>query len=281
MKYSTAIGNWGDVLCSLGFYQQNVGEGGIVYYGGTEGMKAFLEAQDFIHDVKITRHKDVAEFRATMDALWTPELYNQGLLTVLGNTGLNPEDIIHTALNYEESTHYNKSYPIARNLNLPAEAKEWAKHVASNIPRPFYVIQPYSINTVNRNGHWPFWWEYMLWIIRDKNKSFVTVGKDWDDTPFGEFSNVFRFVKQTPDMNYVFALAEEADGVITTSNSLAHFCVCQNIKCIVCGTIRNTDPKDFFTKIIQGENIKLFGYYSKLIKVCAATEETFKIWPTF
>jgi hypothetical protein len=280
MKYGTAIGNWGDVICALGFFQQKIGTGGIVYFGGIDGMEDFLKCQTFITDIRTTRHKDVVEFQTTMQALWTPELYEQGLLTILGNTGLTPDDIVNTALSFEESSHYNSDYPLARNLNLPQEAKDWAANVCVNIPRPFYLLQPYSINTVNRQAHWPHWWEYILWIIRDQEKTFVTIGKEWDDSPLETFNNIVRLTNQTPTMNHVFALAELADGVITTSNSLAHFCAAQNIKTIVCGNIRNTDPKDFFTKIIQGDDIKLFSYYSKLLKVCYASKEIFDIWPT-
>lgn len=279
-KYGTTIGNWGDVICSLGFFQERVKQGGIVYYGGVDGMQSFLECQPFITDVKITRHKDVQEFQNTMRALWTPELYEQGLLTILGNTGINPENVINTAINFEESKNYNKNYPIARNLELPEDVKEWANRIAQDIPRPFYLLQPYSINTVNKEAHWPHWWEYILWIIRDQSKTFITIGKDWDDTPLETFNNIVRFAHKTPTMCHVFALAQLADGVITTSNSLAHFCVAQNIKTIVCGNIRNTDPKDFFTKIIQGDDVRLFSYYSKLLKVCYATKEIFEIWPT-
>jgi len=280
MKYGTTIGNWGDVICSLGFFQERVGKGGIVYYGGTDGMLPFLECQTFINEVKATRHKDVTEFKSTMQALWTPNLYEQALITVLGNTGVAPSDVINTALNFDESQNYNKDYPIVRNLELPTEAKSWAAQISANLPRPFYLLQPYSINTVNRAAHWPHWWEYILWMIRDQNKTFVTIGKDWDDTPLETFNNIVRLAHKTPTMCHVFALAELSDGVITTSNSLSHFCVAQNIKTIVCGNVRNTDPKDFFTKIIQGDNVKLFSYYSKLIKVCYATKEIFDIWPT-
>lgn len=280
MKYGTALGNWGDVICSLGFFQERVEDGGIVYYGGTEGMKEFLECQTFIKDVKMTKHKDVAEFRQTMSSLWTPALYEQGLATMLRDTGLQSEDIINTALNFEDSQNYESSYPIARNLELPAEAREWATRISRDIPRPFYILQPYSINTVNMAGHWPHWWEYILWLLRDQNKTFVTCGRNWNDLPLDALNNTVRLVNKTPTMCHVFALAELADGVITTSNSLAHFCVAQKIPAIVCGTIRNTDPKDFFTKIIQDENAKLFGYYSRLLKVCYATREIFDIWPT-
>jgi len=280
VKYGTTIGNWGDVICSLGLFQERVGTGGIVYYGGTDGMKEFLECQSFITDVKMTRHKDVEEFRSTMDSLWTPELYEQGLLKVLGNTGVNPEDVVNTALDFRENRNYKKDYPIARNLELPIEAKLWAEQIGNNIPRPFYLLQPYSINTVTKSAHWPHWWEYILWLLRDQTKTFVTVGIDWDDSPLENFNNTVRLVKKAPTMSHVFALAQLSDGVITTSNSLSHFCTSQKIKTIVCGNIRNTDPKDFFTKIIQGDSIKLFSYYSKLIKVCYATKEIFDIWPT-
>lgn len=280
MKWGTAIGNWGDVICSLGFFQERLGTGGIVYYGGTHGMEDFLKCQPFITELKVTRHKDVPEFQATMQALWTPSQYEQGLLTVLGNTGVNPEDVVNTALSFDESRNYNRNYPIVQNLNLPQEAREWAKEMSKSLPRPFYVVQPYSINTVNLNGHWPYWWEYIRWLIQDKSKHFVTVGKDWDDEPLKTFNNTTCLVKKTPTMCHVFALAELSDGVITTSNSLAHFCVASGIKTIVCGNVRNTDPNDFFTKIIQGDNIKLFSYYSKPLKVFFATKEFFDIWPT-
>lgn len=280
MRYGTAIGNWGDVICSLGFFQERLGHGGIVYYGGTPGMQEFLECQTFIDDVKITRHKNIEEFQLTMQNLWTPELYQQGLLTILGNTNVHPDDVINTALDFNESTNYNTKYPIVRNLVLPQDAREWAARIAQDIPRPFYLLQPYSINTVNKEAHWPHWWEYILWLIRDQNKTFVTVGRDWDDTPLTQFNNTVCLAHKTPTMCHVFALAELSDGIITTSNSLAHFCTAQNLNAIICGNIRNTDPKDFFTKIIQGDTVKLFSYYSKLIKVCYATKEIFDVWPT-
>jgi hypothetical protein len=280
MKYGTALGNWGDVICSLGFFQERVGTGGIIYYGGVHGMEEFLKCQTFIKDVKITKNKNITEFRETMTSLWTPALYEKGLNVIIKDTGIDAKNVVNTALNFEDSMNYNSCYPIARNLKLPEEAREWALRINKDIPRPFYILQPYSLNTSNMSGHWPHWWEYMLWILRDQTKTFVTCGRDWDDSHFESLNNTIRLVGKTPTMSHVFALAELSDGVITTSNSLAHFCVAQKIPSIICATVRNTDPKDFFTKIIQDDNVKLFGYYSKLLKVSYATKEIFNIWPT-
>jgi len=243
-------------------------------------MKTFLECQDFITEVRITYPKSPLEANETMRALWRPETYDVGLRTVLGNSGVQPEQVVDTTPGFKYSVNYENDIPIARNLNLPEDVRLWAKQIMDSLPRPCIIVQPYSFRTNPLTGHWPYWSELLNWILHDFGKHYVLVGHGWDDSKYHGMSNITCMVGKTPSMMHVFALAELADAIITTSNSLGHFCVSQRLKTAVCAARGSSDPKWYWNKIVNGDDVKVFSFFSKVQTVCFSMKELFDIWPT-
>ena len=120
--------------------------------------------------------------------------------------------------------------------------------MTQDLPRPFFLLQPISLNTVRANAHWPYWQDLIHWMIHDKDKHFLLAGLNWESNPYAGLGNVTNLVDKCPSQAHVFALAQISDGVITTSNSLAHFATCQGLKTIVCANKTSTNPKFFLPK---------------------------------
>ena len=166
----------------------------------------------------------------------------------------------------------------AYDLDLPEEARTWARDIVQSLPRPIFVVQPFSINTNALVEHWPYWNELLMWFAHDSDKQFIICGAGWDASRFNGINNVIPMVNKTPTMYHVFALAELADGVISTSNSLGHFCVSQRIPAIVCCATHSNTPTSFWNKTIRAPNIKLLNHHTKLATACYVAKEQFNIW---
>ena len=278
-KWGIVIGNYGDVICELGIFQDRFKEGNLIYYGHQPYMYEFLSAQDFIHKLKVIYPETPGAIGLAMRLLWSGSAHHRGVELVLRGTDILPSQIIDCSINYDVFDNWD-DVPVAKNLKIPEEAKLWATEATKHIKRPWYVVQPYSINTNNINMHWPFWGSYLAWLLEDRSKTFLMCGTQWDSSIFKNMNRVVNLVDKTPTICHMFALAQLADGVITTSNSLAHFCAAQNIPTLVNGPYQSLEPKAFFRKAVCGPKLIFHDFYTKLTTSCYSTYEKFGIWPT-
>lgn len=275
-------GTWGDVICSLGYFQKSFPHGGkVIYYGGVKHVPEFLHSQSFLTEVINVRPRNSVDYYAVVDLLWSPDTVDLGVERIIAGTRIPKANVVSTSVSFDYPGQYETDMPIARNLSVPSDIDNWSRDFASSLNRPYYVVQPYSINTVSERNHYPYWNDILEWIARDKSKHFVLVGKDWNAVPYEGFENVTNLVNQTPTMSHVFALSSHAAGVITTSNSLAHWCVSQNLDTVCVATMRSSEPTHFFNRVLQGENFKLFTYYNKVMPILFHLRERWAVWPTF
>lgn len=281
-RYGLVNGTWGDVICGLGYFQREFPEGGnIIYYGSVKYISEFLSAQSFIHDLVCIEPRTYEDYSETLQLLWHPEHVDEGVARVLAGSRITKDQVVNTTVKFDFAREYEtENLPVASHLQIPDHASDWAADFARNLGRPFYILQPYSINTVGERSHYPYWRDVIEWIVRDKSKHFVIVGRGWPASIYEGFENVTNLVDKAPTMSHVFGLSNHSAGVITTSNSLAHWCVSQSISTACIATMRSSEPTHFFHRILKGDHITVFGYYNKVMPILFHLRERWSIWPT-
>jgi hypothetical protein len=82
--------------------------------------------------------------------------------------------------------------------------------------------------------HWPYWNDALKWLLEETGQTFALVGVGYtvDGDPHPRLRDLLNCA---PSMEHIFALAEHAKGVVTTSNALAHYCAMQRIPCLIGG----------------------------------------------
>ncbi|MBS1722336.1 MAG: hypothetical protein JSS66_04955 [Armatimonadetes bacterium] len=225
--------------------------------------------------------KTYEDYQAHVALMWNHDVgvRQQGIALAMQDTPFAGKNIIDTNVNYMYSGYDGPTAPLATGLQTPESCALWAQDVASHLPRPFFLLQPFSINTNKLSDHWPHWHEYVRWLMHDQSKHYVTCGVGWDDSGFQKLSNVTRLVGKTPTVMHLFALADLADGVITTSNSLAHYCAANRLRTVVLAVERNSEPTEYFRKVLHGDNLSFFNKFTSYFRVCWETRTFMDIWP--
>jgi hypothetical protein len=278
-EWGIVTGAWGDVICELG-YVQHCGAEKLLYFGSENPvMYAFLTSQEGVQDFDAVVSKDHQNFHSINRLLMYRSSFHQGMTKLLAEHHLTPEQFFPTTTVFDANNKWDKDVPIARNLRLPKECHEWADEVARQIDGDFFIIQPYSINSTTMAAHWPHWHELIQWLAGDFGNQYVLAGVGWNAGVYPSMSHFHNMVDQFPTICHLFALAMRSKGVFTTSNSLAHWCVSQQIPATVVMNVISSEPTYFFNKVIQGEHIQSFTYYASLQRVCFALHERWGIWP--
>lgn len=281
-EWGLILGTWGDTICAMGHFQANLGSGNAVYYGNNEQIIEFVRCQPFIHRVEVVKEPSRERFYENVGLLWKSATHFEGLANVLEDNpwGLTVDDFVNTSVDWGYAQYDAAEIPIARGLAVTEDARQYAGILLSNLPKPVYLVQPYSINTNRMEHHWPFWREYIGWMLHDRGKHFVVCGQGWDSSWLKPRDNLTRLVNKCPSMTHVFALADAADAVISTSNSLAHYCASNDRPCIVVGTERSSEPTEYFHRVLRGQHLRLYNKFSNFWRVCLGTREFLSVWPT-
>ena len=279
-SWGVVSGTWGDVICQLGYVQKS-GIKNILYYGGSHPvMYEFLKAQSFIETLEVAYCKDLKNFMATNRLLMRKSTFSEGMEIALEGHSLSANMFSPTSAIMDDNNADPSEIPIARNLKVPADCYAWADQIASQLNDDFYIIQPYSINSTTREAHWPHWHELIQWLAGDFSRDYVIAGSGWDAGLYKGFMHMRNMVDQFPTVCHLYALAERSKGVITTSNSLAHWCVSQHIPVTVIANIISSEPNYFFRKVLQGDHVHNFTYYASLQRISFALHERWGIWPS-
>lgn len=283
-KWGIVSGNWGDVMCDLAHYKKNIGEGNVIYYGNAQGMKEFLECQDFIHQVVVVEGRKQND--NTYNDLSSVRTWHDAAQRIIKHTDVDPSKLVYASRNYIDfhtgliDPKELNDVPIIENLNLPQKYRDWAADFTVKLAgnKEFFMLQPVSVNTNSISEHWPYWGLYLSWMIHDSSKRYILVGQGWNSHLFSKLRNVTNLVDKTPNIMNVFALAELSKGVITTSNSLAHWCRAQNLNTLICAPVYSTGVKQYFRETVLGPTVSFFDYGAKPEVVYYKTYEKFGIF---
>ena len=263
--WGTSFGAWGDMLCGLAYFRKRIGEGNIIYYGKNVGIPKFLAAQPFIGEVIHVVPKDTASYKHFIERdvhMYQPE--EAALLPMLEGTGFGVGDVVRTHL--EQNVLYAETVELWEGGLLPGDVRAWAARTAEGLPKRFYIVQPFSLNSNSYSNHWPGWGGLMNRLLAQTAQRYVLVGHEVEDclskTGIGvrdraKHPYLTDLTNECPSMMHLFALASHAQGVITTSNSLAHWCQNQGLPCVVLCNSTSSRPDYFFRKVLNTPTLKV------------------------
>lgn len=272
-KWGTACGVWGDIIVGLGYFKEYIGSGKILYLGNNNEIVDFLKVQTFITDVKKVPIDEYEWRRYWIYTVFnkTPDNYRDYKTTVESpflNSGYKPEEFMITHLTLEKA---KIDQPIFQwtGVKLPDYVEEWAQEKIKTLPKHFYLFQPFSFNSNSASDHWRDWDQLAKLIIQRTNHKLVLIGHSWP--PDCQTRSKIMFDKriislynQVPSMMHIFALAKYATGVITTSNSLAHWCQAANLPCLVICNRKSTRKEYIFRRVLDWPTIGICEYDSNV-----------------
>lgn len=267
-KWGTISGVWGDIIVSLGYFKEKIGHGNIIYLGNNKAIVDFLSCQDFIHEVKqipesIVNAENWNQY--WMQAVFSPDSKIDDMFPYL-SSGISKDIIVPTHITYKLM---QPDQPVVQwsGGNLPVYAKDWASEYRKQLPKWFFIFQPYSLNSNPLHRHWNYWKYLALQLESYTPHAYVTVGTNWFpvmknkvyDTP--QFHNM---VDKIPDMACVMALAELSSGIITTSNSLAHWAQVQSIPSVVICNKTSSRDEYMYRRVLEWPSLTVLHHDSSL-----------------
>lgn len=268
-KYGTACGVWGDIIVGLGYFKNIIGKGKILYLGNNKQVIEYLEAQPFITEVKQLPVPDedwkkywiytVFKYKIDYDPEFTAEPKDP-----FYKLGYSDKQFEITHLNYDLAQSDQPIYQWEGD-KLPSYVEEWAENKAKELPENFYLFQPYSFNSNRPSDHWPHWNSLAGHINNFTNKNLVLIGHEWLPGIHKYSMNMFagkiiNLYNGIPSMLHIFALAKYAKGVITTSNSLGHWCQIANIPCVIICNTKSSRPNYIYRRVLDWPTITCLDY---------------------
>lgn len=220
-KWFTVGPAWGDsFLCYLKAVQHEDFpiNPNVIFYTSFLGIKDF-----FLSDNKIKKHKVVPwdSFLKNIEFnnwFYTKKPSEESIFELSKLAEVNPDQIIlNHVINARPPTPFPQPIKTHKKSNL-----------LNYIKNDFILIQPYSFNSCGIRQHYRDWHSVIQFASSLPFQS-VIVGSSY----IKNYNNSINLSACLIDMQDVFALADRAKLVITTSNGLAYYCVCNNIPSLI------------------------------------------------
>lgn len=244
--WATVAGAWGDVFCAIGniremMAEKQIGTIGVIWYGRDPKIADWLRLQPWIRELIAIHEPDKKTMTLTYGRLcqvkpqyavdeWT------ALLAANGHT-LRGE-IAYTQLCLAEVRPPKYWHdPV-----LSKEAYEWARNIADCVDGEFLLVNPLSVASNTMKDHWPYWGPALQMMLDTMTYKIVLVGEnliDWEPHP-----HLVNVSGQSRSMQDVLALAELANGIVTTGNNLGHYAIICGKPAVV--AFARTCPKSSF-----------------------------------
>lgn len=241
LPYFTTIGAWGDVLacyvniCHL-MELLNLPKANILHYGFDQTIQDFFKIQENVQDVihiKPKSWKDYENIVAdanTGDEHWVAKICDLPVKQViLGN--LNQYVISKKVTNRKANCLVPKS--------------------EIDVPEKSILFNPYSFQSCSFQAHWRFMPELLNFLVRETDWHVVLTGQEktyningeyWDFPLVVNHPRVTNLVGKTESMMEVLSVANECQGIISTSNCLALWSIITNKPAIILMNAKLTDP---------------------------------------
>lgn len=269
-KWGTACGVWGDIIVGLGLFLDRVGKGNILYLGNSDEIVEFLECQPFINKVKKLPLPEEEWKRYWIYTVFNYDWHKDPSYSIRPidpflRMGYRSSEVEITHLHYDVCKPDHPMYQW-HGVKLPQHIEDWADEEAKKLPENFYLFQPYSFNSNSPHDHWPIWPELCNAITTRTNKKLVLIGHKWYPEIERRSSVMFKspmiadYYSNVPSMMHIFALAKRSVGVITTSNSLAHWCQIADIPCTVICNRKSSRPDYIFRRVLVWPTLKLVNF---------------------
>ncbi len=236
VKCGSATYNWGDIIISLGFFRKIIGYGNIVLYSYDENIIDFLKEQFFINKVYYISPSNKEEYLNLPNDINNFINYIKSIINI---------DIIATHM--RKDMCYARYFIPCPKLRLPLNVREWSYNIIKDINKPVFLVNPFSFASVTPENHHDSWMEILEYLSSLNEYYFIISGTSniiadvHCNGMFGDNfinyinskKNFINMIDKTPNNMYVFALANECEGTITTTNSLGHWCGNQHVKHVI------------------------------------------------
>ena len=278
----SAVGAWGDVFAACGnalslLARSGRQQCGCVYYGWDPALVDFLEAQPWVSEVRYLIPESATAYREQIHALCdTRGPGNEVVAALLNRAGLTSPEVWPTHVTAEL-----KSRPVVRRwyrAHLPSSAHQYAAAVVNRLPSRWYLLHPVSLQSNAEDQHWPHWITAIRWLLKETPWCYVLTGIDWDASGLPESPRLVNLVGKTATHQEVLALAERANGLISTSNSLAMWSLMQNVPAVVCCNVLSRNPEGYFYRWIEAPRNQLLPCDAGLPEFSAAVRALLRGW---
>lgn len=254
-SYYILGGGVGDILLSLSQLQEQQSVDLVICWPFVSHYPAksykFIEEQPYINSVKFVDFNELLSYvkqnggeyhydilHAQFMAFWFNERYNRKVF-----------DPYYNACHLEVKPRMLNLNPLM-SIKLPQKAINWASNIIKvlDVNKKINLILPYSWSSPKNTESWLKWkemrefcpgrissakawqgWHDLLTFLPNlvSDSNFVFVGLDWDSKPYNKPDNVLDLVDKIPNISCLFALAECANAIFSTINSMGIFCVGQ------------------------------------------------------
>ncbi len=248
--WNLICGSWSDALVSYNnicksLDEQNIEKTNIVYYGLDRELSKFIKKQNRVE--KMSR-LDISEpasfFKYAM--LAKADFSEWMKITELDKHLPN--------LTSPNSYEFDKNVPMV----LPDATTDMSAIISSHAP--YILVQPFSCYSCTFDKHWPHWVEAVNWMLENIDGKIVMVGQLTSITdptfkfPWIDHPKLVNLVGQTESMVDVFHLMAGANGLVSTSNSLAIWSLLTNKPALIVSNQIVNDRKYFCEAINQEAN---------------------------
>jgi len=225
--FTTAVGAWGDVIASYGnmvelLREKQLKSCDVIYLGRDDKIKDFLKIQDIVDNVlyiKPHENQYVEIAHAATHEQFDWSAYSKGKKVI--ETHIT-EDYLQG-----KKRKYNRFL-----CKLPT-----SKCIESDKRK--LIVQPFSTHSVSPIEHWAFWFNAIEWVS-ERDWEVIVVGQKNGGLrgrgfKFPDLSllSVTDMVGKTASMTDIFALVNDCDAVLTTSNCLSMWSIISNTPALV------------------------------------------------
>lgn len=284
-SFSFIAGTWGDVQAGLGNHQHIMAElnqvsGDVLYFGPVRGLADWLRIQPGVRSVFDIRSPGPVSGIPTDPERreeWWPRLrqklltvatYDLGVEYIYRLGAISAEDLwpCHVDFTLQERL------PVHRpELRTAPELTAWAKEALDGIGSRLVLFQPRSETSCLWEGHWPCWHQAAHYLAEEWKLLFCGKG-EFDGNLFGAHPQIIDLVNQTPSMPHLFALAEQCERIVTTSNALSLYAAAKGIPAVVCCNTTHRRPEQFFTRFAAAPSSRIVEHWDGMDEFKAAWE---------
>lgn len=210
----------------------------VIFYGYDEYIPKLLEFQDniekVVHLVPESREKYARTPIESGSTVWVKKICEQ--------VDVDPREVTWI--------HRSRTHKINRDIDIRLPPRDF------KLEKPSLLFNPFSIQSVNLDNHCPLIPEVLPWLVEQGWNIVLTGQKVFDHVYYGphpwplpienenEVNNLQNLVGKTESLIDVLHIANQCEGIISTSNCLAHWSIMTNKPAIILMNDYMTNPGD-------------------------------------
>lgn len=251
---------WGDMFMDYANISLLNRKVNVIFYGYDKYIAEFLKYQDNIGEVRHITPESRKEYAFAHTMGWK-EIAE---LCTKFAPDLDPNNFL--------MTHKERLSRTIREINLKVPPRKF------KVEKPSLLFNPYSIQSLMYSNHCPLLPEILVWLVDETDWNIILTGqKTYNHAYFGEqpfpmtinnedeADNLQNLVGKTESLTDVLHIANQCEGIITTSNALAHWSIITKKPAIVLMNDLMTNPGEraaplFYRNWIEHEPNTLLNF---------------------